>query len=432
MIETGRVGQGINMVDRVGRLTPTDSDSMALRDKANLALGYHFLKDQQGGTAVPLFGRVRTNGPYSTKALLGLGWAYLAPRGTRQKKTEIGDEKQPEDNTTFATIGVLLRPGYVDSDSVYRRAGLAPFHLVGRSADEEAQLKQALVPWVELTSRDSIDPAVQEGLLAIPYVLDHLGAHVQAQQYYERAIASLEETRGLLDRAEYNVRSGRMVQTMVDNYDPTAESGWRWKLKSLPNAAETFYLQRLIADNDFQEELKDFRDVRLLQHQLDFWKARLSALEQGMQAYGAHSAPAAATSAAPAAQAAKSGGASGGASSSPPLLLADHLGAQSGAGGASGAAGAEPPVALHLTQNAGSAPYAGIPERMQQLRSRIDTLLPPLAAAEKSQGLMLQKIGISDLEKQKADNQKYLADTRFALARVYDSELKSPAAGDSK
>jgi len=135
LINDGRVGQGVNMLDRVGRLNPTDSDSLALRDKANLTLGYHFLKTQQGGTAVPIFGRVRTEGPYSNKALLGLGWAYLAPRGTKQKKAELGDEMPPDQTafTSFATIGVLLRPGYIDSDSIYKRAKMTPFHLNGRS-----------------------------------------------------------------------------------------------------------------------------------------------------------------------------------------------------------------------------------------------------------------------------------------------------------
>src|SRR6202012_3383510 len=107
LINDGRVGQGVNMLDRVGRLTPFDSEALALRDKANLTLGYHFLRTRQGGTAIPIFGRVRTTGPYSNRALLGLGWAYLAPRGDRQGKTEVGDETPDQTAfTSFATIGV--------------------------------------------------------------------------------------------------------------------------------------------------------------------------------------------------------------------------------------------------------------------------------------------------------------------------------------
>ena len=430
LINDGRVGQGVNMLDRVGRLSPTDSDSLALRDKANLTLGYHFLRTQQGGTAVPIFGRVRTTGPYSNRALLGLGWAYLAPRGSKQKKAELGDETPDQTAfTSFATIGVLLRPGYIDSDSIYKRAKLAPFHLSGRTPDEEAQLKQALVPWVELTSRDSIEPAVQEGLLAIPYVLDRLGAHIQAQQFYERAIASLEETRTRLDSAEQHVRSGRMISTMI-LHDPTAESGWTWKLKSLPDAPETFYLQALLADNPFQEALKNFRDARLLQLNLQFWKSRMGELQQSYQKRSGQNLP-------PASQIARAdtGGDSSGYSSNPSastqLQLANGLSAYSGQGSPDGP-DAEAPVALQLAQNPGAEKFFGAYERMQALRTRIDALMPQLAAAEKTQGELLQNIALDDLEKQKTVNEKLLVESRFALARIYDSQLKGPSEGDSK
>jgi hypothetical protein len=426
LVNDGRVGQGVSMLDRVGRLVPTDSDSLALRDKANLTLGYHFLKAQQGGTAVPIFGRVRTQGPYSNKALLGLGWAYLAPRGTQQKKTEIGDEGESDKDefTAFATIGVLLRPGFIDSDSIYRRAGLAPFHLSGKAADEEAQLKQALVPWVELAQRDPIDPAVQEGLLAIPYVLDRLGAHLQAQQYYERAIAAFEQTRFLLGRAEEHVKSGRMVLTMVDNYDPSSELGWRWKLKSLPNAEETFYLQTMLAENGFQEELKNFRDARLLQQDLQFWKDRLGELQQSYQTRTTQNnlpPPPLPRPDAPADAQAQDGG---------PLQLqmASRLNAYQGPGTvAPGSA----PVALHLAPAPTADRFVGAFERMQALRERIDQVLPQLAEMEKAEGAKLQEVALASLEQKRALNQKYLADTRFALARVYDSELRGPAE-DSK
>ena len=227
LLGDGRTGQGVNVLDRVGRISPTDSDTLALRDKANLNLGYHFLKDQQGGTSIPLFNRVRTVGPYSNRALLGLGWAYLVPRGQKQKKVELGDEapdNKPGAFGSFSTIGVLLRPGYSDTGSLYQRAHLQPFRFQRVDPQEEAQFKQALVPWVELVGRDPMDPAVQEGMLAIPYTLDRLGAHIQAQQYYERAINALEQTRQHLDAAISHAKSGVMVETMIRR-DSGAESG---------------------------------------------------------------------------------------------------------------------------------------------------------------------------------------------------------------
>lgn len=430
LINDGRVGQGVNMLDRVGRLTPFDSEALALRDKANLTLGYHFLRTQQGGTAVPIFGRIRTVGPYSNRALLGLGWAYLAPRGNRQGKTEVGDEAPDQTAfTSFATIGVLLRPGYIDSEGIYKRAKLAPFHLSGKYAGDEAQLKQALVPWVELVGRDQIDPAVQEGLLAIPYVLDRLGAHIQAQQYYERAIAALEETRERLTEAEQHVRSGRMVQTMVDNYDPAAESGWRWKLRSLPDAPETFYLQTLIAENSFQEALKNFRDVRILQSDLITWKARLGELQQSYQSRsgGGGETAAPASVAIPSFKAAVPGYVPD-ASAAPQLQMEEHLNAYTGKGSPD-APDAESPVALQLAQSPAADQFVGPYERMQVLRGRVDSLLPQLRSTENIQAKLLQDIALAALLRMKELNEKYLVESRFALARIYDSQLRGADTG---
>lgn len=430
LINDGRVGQGVNVLDRVGRLTPFDSDGLALRDKANLTLGYHFLRTQQGRTAIPIFGRVRTVGPYSNRALLGLGWAYLAPGGDRQAKTEVGDEAPDQTAfTSFATIGVLLRPGYIDSDSIYKRARLAPFHLSGKNKDEEAQLKHALVPWVELVSRDQIDPAVQEGLLAIPYVLDRLGAHIQAQQYYERAIAALEDTRKRLAEAENHVRSDRMILTMVDNYDPGAETGWRWKLRSLPDAPETFYLQQLIAENNFQEALKNYRDTRLLRSDLLTWKARMDELKQTYQERNNGSATAGGKPvSAPASVKAAAPGYVPDASAAPQLQMAEHLNVYT-TQGAPDAPDAETPVALQLAQAPAADKFVGPYERMLSINTRIDQLLPQLAAAEVGAARVLKDIALNDLVKMKEMNEKYLVEARFALARIYDSQLRGADTG---
>ena len=176
LIKDGRVTQGLTVLDKVGQIDADDPDELAVRDKANLALGYYFLRNQQGGSAIGVLQRVRSDGPLSNRALLGLGWAYLAPGGKSQKKS--GDDESGI-SKSLSTIGVLLRPGFL-GDDVYKRAGLQSFRLTKASADEEAALKRALVPWVELATRDTIDPAVQEVLLAIPFTLDKLGAHLQS------------------------------------------------------------------------------------------------------------------------------------------------------------------------------------------------------------------------------------------------------------
>ncbi|HET8883322.1 MAG TPA: tetratricopeptide repeat protein, partial [Solimonas sp.] len=185
LLNDGRTVQGQTVLDRVGTMRPITAEELALRDRANLTLGWQFLQTQQGGTAKPVFSRVRVEGPFSNRALLGLGWAQLAPQGSRIQKTETPDPDDPKKRVliTLSTLGVLIRPGYLDQD-VFDRAGLHSFHLRNSNPETEAALRRALVPWIELTKRDPMDPAVQEAWLAIPYTLDKLDAHTQALQYY--------------------------------------------------------------------------------------------------------------------------------------------------------------------------------------------------------------------------------------------------------
>jgi hypothetical protein len=50
--------------------------------------------------------------------------------------------------------------------------------------------------------------------------------------------------------------------------DKDARYGWFWQLKTLPDAPQSRYLYSLLADNDFQEGLKNYRDLNFLQHGL--------------------------------------------------------------------------------------------------------------------------------------------------------------------
>ena len=110
LARSGRVDGAADILQQLGKLDPLNEELSSLRDKANLALGYAYLQDRQPVAAKTPLQRVRLDGPFSNKALLGVGWA----------DAEI-------DN--------------------YRRA---------------------LVPWMELKDRDLLDPAVQESMLAIP------------------------------------------------------------------------------------------------------------------------------------------------------------------------------------------------------------------------------------------------------------------------
>lgn len=213
MVRNGQVNSAAGLLNELGAIEPQNEEMSALRDKANLALGYAFLQDEQPQAAKSPLNRVRLEGPFSNKALLGIGWA----------DAEIQN---------------------------YRRA---------------------LVPWMELRNRDLLDPAVQESMLAIPYAMAELDSIGQAADHYLNAIEAFYEETNRIDNAILNIESGEMLGEFLaeDEYQTT---GWYWKLEELPETSESRYLYHLLATHKFQEGLKNYRDLNYLRRNLDDWQ----------------------------------------------------------------------------------------------------------------------------------------------------------------
>ena len=412
LINDGQVQKGRDVLDRIGRLRVTDVETLALRDRANLTLGWNFLKGQLGGTAKPIFYRVRTEGPFSNRALLGLGWAELSPRGERQAR-ELPEDQTPF--TTFASLGGLLRPGFLDRDAL-KRANLR-FRLGEISKDEEEALSHAMVAWVELINRDPMDPAVQEAWLAIPYSLDRMGAHTQALQYYQRAVEELEKDRKRIAVAEASIQRNLMVETIVHR-DLDAESGWEWKLKDLPDTPETYYLQNLLAEHRFQEALKNYRDIRLLARNLDGWGERMSQIELR---YVARPQMQDASQPLELFKRAKEGWKEPWKGINVQLRLEQEIAAPGSYDDKLVTPDLGPmTLALAAAPKRFNGPY----ERIQNLRARKDQLREQLAIAGGEQARMLKEMAVNELTGQRKLIEKYLVEARFSLARLYDRALK--------
>ena len=213
MVRSGQVNSAAGILNQLGKIDPLNEEQSSLRDKANLALGYAYLQDGQPLAAKTPLQRVRLDGPFSNKALLGVGWA----------DAEI-------DN--------------------YRRA---------------------LVPWMELRNRDLLDPAVQESMLAIPYAMAKLDAISQAADHYLNAIEAFYEETNRIDQAIYRIESGEYLREFLAQ-DPLETTGWYWKLEALPEAPESRFLFHLLATHRFQEGLKNYRDLHYLRRNLDEWQ----------------------------------------------------------------------------------------------------------------------------------------------------------------
>jgi hypothetical protein len=220
LVRKDRLADAIPYLDRVGRIETRSEELLSLRDKANLALGFALLQAQRASEAKPILQRVRLEGPYSSKALLGVGWAD---------------------------------------------AGVGEF-------------KRALVPWLTLRKRNLLDSAVQESFLTVPYAYNQLSATGQAAEYYNSAIDSFDAELKHIDDSIEKIRNGDLLDRLL-NDDKKDTLTWYWQLTTLPDAPESRYLYSLLASNEFQEGLKNYRELNYMSRNLDNWRDDVSAYD---------------------------------------------------------------------------------------------------------------------------------------------------------
>ncbi|MGH8494828.1 MAG: hypothetical protein ACREVN_01685 [Gammaproteobacteria bacterium] len=225
LVRVGRLEEGARLLDEVGMLRVDSEELKSLRDKANLALGYARLQNAEPELAKPVLQRVRLEGAFSNKALLGAGWA----------------------------------------DSAEERYG------------------QALVPWLALSRRNLLDSAAQESMLAIPYAYAQLADNGEAADRYSRAIDAFRAEIVRLDESIAWIREGRLADTLLEQ-EASDGTGWFWRLDELPDSRESRYLYHLMARHEFQEGLKAYRDLRELDRNLAGWAASIVAFRAMLEA----------------------------------------------------------------------------------------------------------------------------------------------------
>ena len=226
LVRNDRLVDAAPFLTGVGSMIADTAELLALRDRANLALGFAYLQANQPERARPALARVRLNGPYSNRALLGIGWADAA----------LGD---------------------------YRGA---------------------LTPWMELRSRDVLDAAVQESYLAVPYAFGKLNANAQSAEYYESAVGSFATEDAHLDAAIAGIQKGDLLRQVLSQQPgsevtPIAPHGWFRDVKQLPATPEAAYLYTVLAGHNFQEGVKNYRDLVYMSSTLDRWGDSMAAFE---------------------------------------------------------------------------------------------------------------------------------------------------------
>lgn len=220
LIKSGNTVGGTAVLNTLGQAPADSEEARSLRDQANVALGFAALTSNQAEAARSYLQRVRLTSLQANKALLGLGWAAAAMKDQRQ----------------------------------------------------------ALVPWQELAGRGLGDSAMLEAQIAVPYALAELGAYAQSAERYTQAIDAFTQETQSLTASIAEIRSGKLLDTLADS-NPADEMGWFWNLKDLPSLPHAKHLSQVLAQHDFQEALKNYRDLKFLARNLAEWQDKLVVFE---------------------------------------------------------------------------------------------------------------------------------------------------------
>src|SRR5881409_645806 len=147
------------------------------------------------------------------------------------------------------------------------------------SAEATAQhYDRALVPWNILVEREPTDAAVQEAMLAVPHAYASLNLHGRAAVIYGRALELFSKQIERVDASIDSIREGRFLKALIREESRQDET-WVIRLRSLPDAPDTYYLMELMASHDFQTALHNYLDLEDLQSRLMTWQTSLDAFD---------------------------------------------------------------------------------------------------------------------------------------------------------
>jgi tetratricopeptide (TPR) repeat protein len=227
LLQDGRRTEAIEKLDQAGRMGASDPAGLAIRDKANLVLGAILFESGDFEHAHEPLDRVRLDGPFSNQALLRAGWAEATA--------------QHQD--------------------------------------------RALVPWSILLNREATDVAVQEAMLAAPQAYANLNLHGRAALGFGRALELFSHQIDRVDASIGSIRGGHFLEALTRE-ESRQDGDWVIRLRTLPDAPETYYLMELMASHDFQTALHNYLDLEDLRSKLLGWKTGLEAFEDMIRLRG--------------------------------------------------------------------------------------------------------------------------------------------------
>ena len=220
-LQDGQRNRALETLNQAGGIATDDPAELAIRDKSNLVVATVHLEAEEFESAIPYLNRVRLDGPFSNQALLSAGWANMS----------------------------------VD------------------------KVDRAVVPWSILADREATDRATQEAMLALPFAFGKLNVHGRAAVYYGRALDAFGVEIDKLNVSIESIREGKFIAALVRE-EIRKDKDWVVRLRSLPEAPETYYLMDLLASHDFQTGLQNYLDLADLRRKLVEWQSGFDAYDE--------------------------------------------------------------------------------------------------------------------------------------------------------
>ena len=208
-LQSGNEERGRSMLASLGRMNTSDADLLALRDIANIKLGYRYLQQDSLEQAKSSFDLVRLDGPFTNQALLGSGWTLFSMN----------------------------------------------------------QIERATLAWSLLYKQEAISDTVIEAKMALPYAYSKLGVHGKAANLYAQTVELLESEIDRLDASSEAIHKGDLSQAIVNNHT-TQGDDWFTRLSRRTEQTE-YYLPLLLADDEFRDQANNLSRLAQLKNRIE-------------------------------------------------------------------------------------------------------------------------------------------------------------------
>ncbi len=216
LLKLGKQESAMKLLSEMSTMPKGDAEFAGLIDRVNVLLANQYLENQQFELSKQYFSQVELHGRFSNQALLGLGWSAFGK----------------ED---FATANAA---------------------------------------WTELISRDHSDISVLEAYLARPYLYYQTKSHADSLADYKKAIDVYQQQLDLIESQVDKTDFSGLILTMVE-LESDDEIGWYWQHDVLEGPLLNRYMLRFISSHDFQESLKNYRDLLFIKKNLNKWQASI-------------------------------------------------------------------------------------------------------------------------------------------------------------